>query len=84
MRRSFQPPGNPLTRGSVRSFGISEGNTIGREKKKPTEYVPNLWRSSLDARISHQRVGPEQGGAGYILRVGTGPECPEDSLRELT
>ena len=27
-------PGNPLTGGSVGSFGISEGNITGREKKK--------------------------------------------------
>ena len=32
-RRSFQTPGNPLTRGSVGSFGISEGNTSGRKNK---------------------------------------------------
>ena len=32
----------PLTGGSVGSFGISEGNITGREKKKnPTEYAPN-------------------------------------------
>ena len=41
-------------------------------------------RSSPDAGVHHQQVGAEQGGAGCILRVGTGPECPEENLRELT
>jgi len=32
-RRSFQAPGNTLTSGSVGSFGISEGNIMGRKYK---------------------------------------------------
>ena len=36
-----------------------------------------------DARVGHQRPGAGQGGAGCMLRVRTGPECPEDNLREL-
>ena len=35
-RRSFQTPGNLLTSGSVESFGISEGNIIGRGKNTHT------------------------------------------------
>ena len=31
---------------------------------------------------SHQR-GAGQGGAGCMFKVRTGPECPEDNLREL-
>ena len=38
-RRSFQTPGNPLTGGSVGSFGILQGNITGREKKEPTAYA---------------------------------------------
>ena len=38
--RSFQTPGNPLTSGFVRSFGISEGTITGWGE--PTEYTtPN-------------------------------------------
>ena len=33
-RRSFDTVENPLTGGSVGSFGISEGNVTGRKKKK--------------------------------------------------
>ena len=86
-RRSFQTPRNPLTRGSVGSFGISEGNITGRGKKKKTEYMPNRnsqGRSSPDARICHQQAGTEQGGVGCMLRIKIQPECPEDNLRELT
>ena len=36
-----------------------------------------------DSRLHHQQVGAEQGGVGCMLRVRTGPECPEDNLREL-
>ena len=65
------------------SFGISEGNITGREKKKnPTEYTPNhnsQWRSSPDAHVC-----AGQGGMGCMLRVRTGPECPENNLKELT
>ena len=56
-------------------------------KKTPTDYVPNhnsQQRSSPDTRVHHQQAGAEQGGMGCMLRVRTGPECPEDNLRELT
>ena len=81
-------PGNPLTGGSVGSFGISEGNITGRKNKiKNTEYVPNRhsqWRGSPDPHICHQQPGAEQGGEGCMHGMGTGHECPEDNLRELT
>ena len=88
-KRSFQTVGNPLTSRSVGSSGILEGNITGRKRKKkqPTEHTPShnsQRRSSLDACISHQRMGAGQEGAGCMLRVRTGPECPEDSLRALT
>ena len=84
--RSFQTAGNPLTCRSVGSFGISEVNITGRKKAKPTEYFPNRnsqRRSSPDVRVHQQRAGAGQGGSGCRLRVKTGPECPEDNLREL-
>ena len=55
-------------------------------KKNPTEYAPNCnsqWRSSPDAHVCQQRVGAEQGSTGCMLRVRTGPECPEGNLRVL-
>ena len=68
------------------SFRISEDNITGRtkKKKKPTDYMPNFkQRNTPYAHICQQRVGAEQGGAGCMLRVRTGPECPEDNLRVL-
>ena len=74
-RRSFQTVGNPLTDRSVGSFGISEGNITGREKKKTknhhhhnTEYAPNCqWRSSPEARVSHQRARAGQEGVACTV-----------------
>ena len=92
-RRSFQTSGNPLTGGSVGNFGISEGNITGREKKQKqankqkTECAPNhnsQRRSSPDACVSHQRAGPEHGGAVCMLRIRTQPEYHENNLGELT
>ena len=40
-------------------------------------------RSGPDAPVGQQRAGTEQGVTGSMLRVRTGPECPEDTLREL-
>ena len=88
MWRSFQTPRNPLTGGSVGSFGILEGNITGREKKKKnTVYMPNSssqWRSSPDAQAATSEQGAEHGGLGCMLRVRTSPECPGDNLRVLT
>ena len=91
MKRSFQTQGNLLTRGPVGSFRISEGNIAGRKKKRKKEkthrYRPksnSKWGSSPDAHVHLQGAGAEQGGAGCVLVVRMGPECPEDNLRELT
>ena len=58
------------------------------KQNKTTDYVSNRntqGKSSPDARVCQQlRAGAEQGGAGCMLRVRAGPECPEDNLRELT
>ena len=48
--------------------------------------MPNYnsqWRTSPDDYVHHQQVGAEEGGTGFMLRVRTRPECPEDNLREL-
>ena len=65
------------------SFGISEGNITGRKKKTQNKCLNrnSQRRSSPDAR--HQQAGAEPGGAGYMLRVRTRPECPESNLSEL-
>ena len=59
-----------------------------RGKKKTNHKIGafhnSQWRTIPDACFWHQQAGTGQGGAGYILRVRTGPECPEDNLRELT
>ena len=71
------PNTGKLIRRSVGSFGISEGNKTGREKRKSTECVPKCnsqWRSSPNAGICHQPAGAEQGGMGCMLRVRTRPE----------
>ena len=56
-RRSFQTPGNPLTGGSVGSFGILEGNITGREKKEPTDYAlaATSSRGSPDAGVGQKQ-----------------------------
>ena len=57
------------------------------EKKNPTDYAPNCnsqWRSSPNAHVHQQQAGAKQGGTGCMLMVKTGPQCPEDNLRELT
>ena len=43
-------------------------------------------KSTPDAHIRHQEVGAEQRGeeCAALLRVRTGPECPEGNRRELT
>ena len=75
---------------SVGNFGISEANITGREKKKPTEYMPNCKynyrrRNGPDSYVctSQRGLGIEVWAASLFLRVRTGFECPEDNLREL-
>ena len=71
------------------SFGISEGNIIGRKKKYP-QNTCLLTTSSrevaqmLVSTINEQGLNRELQAASSVLRVRTGPECPEDNLRELT
>ena len=39
---------------------------------------------SLDAHIPTSKPGLDREAWAALLRVRTGPECPEDNLRELT
>ena len=89
-RRSFQTPGDTLTIGSMGSFGISEGNKTGRKKQiNKTHRLQRLIitpsgevAQTLTSATSKQGLNRETQAA--LLRVRTGPECPEDNLRELT
>ena len=40
-------------------------------------------KSTPDARIHHQQVGADGEERAALLRVRTGPECPEGNRREL-
>ena len=72
------------------SLGTTEGNITGRKNKqlKPTDYMPNGNSPSREVAqtpapaTSKQGLGREARAA--LLRVRTGPECPEGNLRELT
>ena len=88
-RGSSQTVGNPLTGGSLGSFGISEGNITGRKKKNPqnmclTATANREVAQTLMSSISERGLDREAWAASSVLRVRTGSECPEDNLRELT
>ena len=58
-----------------------------REEKNPTDYAPNhnsQQRSSPDTRSATSKWGLGREARAALLRVRTGPECPEGNLRELT
>ena len=71
------------------SFGISEGNKTGRKKQiNKTHRLQRLIitprgevAQTLTSATSKQGLNRETQAA--LLRVRTGPECPEDNLREL-
>ena len=42
------------------------------------------WRSSADACIATRKWGLGREVRAALIRVRTGPECPEGTLRELT
>ena len=72
------------------SFGISAGNITGREKKK-TNPQNTCLTTTASGEVAQILLPPARGGwaAKYgmhksLLRVRTGPECPEENLRELT
>ena len=88
--RCFQTPGNPLTGRSVGSFGVSEGNITGREKKKKKNPQITCLTATPSGEIAQKLVsatskrGLNREVRAALLRVRTWPECPEDNLRELT
>ena len=90
MKEEKETVGNPLTGGSVGSFGISEGTTTGRGKKQNpqnrclTATASGEVAQTLTSTTSERGLDREVWAASTVLRVRTGPECPEDNLRELT
>ena len=50
----------------------------------PTDYAPKSNFQQISSPDTYQQVGAEQGVWAALLRVRTGPEFPEDNLRELT
>ena len=86
-RRSFETPGNPLTGGSVGSFGISEGNILVGHKKKTQITCLTMTPSGEVAQMLTSAIskwGLSREAQAALLKVRTGPECPEGNLRELT
>ena len=69
------------------SFGISEGNIlVGHTKKTQITSLtatPSREVAQTLASITSKR-GLTREERAALLRVRTGPECPEDNLRELT
>ena len=75
------------------NFGISEGNITRRRKKTKTKNPQNAHLTAtasgevaqtLVLSTSKQGLDREVWVASSVLRVRTGPECPEDNLREVT
>ena len=72
------------------SFGLSEGNTMGGKKKHPQNtYLTTIASGDrevaqmLMSATSEWGLGREARIVSSIFRVRTGPEWPEDNLREL-
>ena len=70
------------------SFGTSEGNITGRKKKKTqntqlTTTVSSEIAQKLVSTTSKWGLGRKAQTASLVLRLTTGPERPEDNLREL-
>ena len=75
------------------SLGISESNITSRKKKKKKKNPQNRCLTAtasgeaaqtLASTTSKQGPDREAWAAQLVLRVRSGPECPEDNLRELT
>ena len=70
------------------SFGISAGNITGRGhtlqnmRLTTTTSRDGEVAQMLMAATSEWGLGREMWAASLVLRVRTGPECPEDNLRE--
>ena len=73
------------------NFGISECNITGRGKKKKNPQSRHLTTTAngevaqmFASTTSKWGLDREAQATGSVLRVRTGPEYPEDNLRELT
>ena len=68
------------------SFEISEGNITRRGKQTNKQTTQNRCPTTTPSREVTQTLMSATGqrGSGCMLRVRTGPECPEYNLRELT
>ena len=85
----FHTVGNPPTGISVENFGISEGNKMGGGTKHPQNTHLTITASGdkevaqmLTSATSEWGLGREARVVS-VFRVRTGPECPENNLREL-
>ena len=84
-KRGFQTPVNTLTSKSVVSLGTTEGNITGRKNKSisKTHRLRAQQAAQMPAPATSKRGQGREAWAA-LLRVRTGPECPEGNLRELT
>ena len=66
------------------SFGISNGNTTGRKKKERKPQITHL-TTTPSGEVAQELASAtsKQEAQAALLRVRTGPECPEDNLRKL-
>ena len=69
------------------SFGISEGNITRRKKKQNPQITYLTATPSREVAMmlvsATSKSGLNREVQSALLRVRTGPECPEDNLREL-
>ena len=85
---NFQTAGNPLTCGSVGTFGISEDNITGRRRRKKNPQNTHLTTmgngevtQTLTSTTSEQELGREAQASSSVIRVKTRPGCPGDNLK---
>ena len=68
--RSLQRAGNPLTRGSVGSFRILEGNISGRGKKQKKKNPQNMHLTATPSGEVAQMLDPPPASRGWTGRRG--------------
>ena len=86
----FPNTSKPSHQWVYKEFWNLRGQHNWEEKKKnPTDFTPNCnsqWRSSPEAQMiasTTSKQGLNREARAAFHRVRTGPECPEDNLREL-
>ena len=70
-----------------KSWHRTSGTQKGSPFSSKGDYVPNSksqQRSNPDALSATSKKGLDREAQAALLRVRTGPECPEGNLRELT